>query len=262
MNWFLAGRSITYFMFSKHKNGHGIHSPFVYSLIKEVFKNKSSLSFVSMVDRIRKEYREDNRLITVNDLGAGSLKLISRERRISDIARYASVRRHYGNLLSKLASGVDGKTIIEMGTSLGIGTMYLSLGAPGSRVITIEGCKNISSVARNTFALSRLGNIESVTGNFDQVLGDILENSGEIGLIYIDGNHRSEALWRYMDLIYKYINESTIIVVDDIHYSKDMELGWNVLKKSDSVTLSIDILQMGLLFFKKGIRKQDFVIRY
>jgi predicted O-methyltransferase YrrM len=262
MNWFLAGRLFKYFMFSKHKNGHGIHSPFVYSLIKDVFKNKSSITLVSMVEEARKEYRKDKRLITVNDLGAGSLKLINTKRRISDIAKYASVRRRYGTLLSRLASAIDGKTIIEMGTSLGIGTMYLSLGAPSSRVITIEGCENISSIAKANFAGMNMKNIEPVTGNFDEVLEGILEKSDKLGLVYIDGNHRSEALVRYMNLINKYINKDTIIVVDDIHYSKDMELGWNILKKSESVVLSVDIMQMGLLFFKEGIRKQDFVIRY
>lgn len=262
MNWFLAGRSIKYFMLSKHKNGHGIHSPFVYSLIKDVFKNKTSLALVSMVEKTRKKYRKDRRIITVNDYGAGSLKLLNRERRISDIAKYASVRRHYGALLSRLASINDGKTIIEMGTSLGIGTMYLALGAPSSKVITIEGCKNILSIAGTNFCSNKLGNIEPVTGNFDEVLDEILKTSGEIGLVYIDGNHRSEALLRYMDLFYGYVNEDTIIVVDDIHYSRDMEQGWNILKKSDSVILSVDILQMGLLFFRKGTRKQDFVIRY
>ncbi len=262
MNWFLAGRSIKYFMLSRHKNGHGIHSPFVYSLIKDVFKNKTSLTLVSMVEKTRKGYRKNKKLITVNDLGAGSLKLQNRERRISDIAKYATVRQRYGALLSRLASMVDGKTLIEMGTSLGIGTMYLALGAPSSRVITIEGCKNISALAKTNFSGSKLGNIETVTGNFDEVLDDILKKSAQIGLVYIDGNHRSEALLRYMDLLYDYINEDTIIVVDDIHYSRDMELGWNALKESNSVVLSVDILQMGLLFFRKGIRKQDFVIRY
>jgi predicted O-methyltransferase YrrM len=262
MNWFLAGRSLKYFMFSRHKNGHGIHSPFVYSIIKDVFKNKTSLALVSLVEKTRKEYRKDKRTIAVNDLGAGSLKLQKRERRISDIAKYASVRPHYGALLSRLASVIDGRTIIEMGTSLGIGTMYLALGAPSSKVITIEGCKNISSIAKTNFSDNKVENIESVTGNFDDVLDVVLKGSGKIGLVYIDGNHRSDALLRYMDLLYGFINEDTIIVVDDIHYSSDMEQGWDTLKESDSVILSVDILQMGLLFFRKGMRKQDFVIRY
>lgn len=262
MNWFLIGRSITYFMFSRHKNGHGIHSPFVYSIIMDVFKNKSSVSLVKLVGKSRKEYRKDRRVISVNDLGSGSLKIGSRERKISDIVKYASVRPSYGALISRLASIVEGRTIIEMGTSLGIGTMYLSLGAPSSRIVTIEGCDNTASIAKENFERRNLSNIESVTGNFDDVLEDVLKKSGEIGLVYIDGNHRSEALLRYIDQIYKYINEDTIIIVDDIHYSRDMEYGWNCLKESNSVVISIDVRQMGLLFFRKGIKKQNFVIRY
>lgn len=262
MNTFLASRSLNYYLFSKHKNGHGIHSPFVYSLIRNVFKNKTDSSVVSMVGSLRKKLRSDKTIIEVNDLGSGSLKINSRERRVADIARYASIRPKYGRLLSGLASMVDGSDIIELGTSLGLGTLYLALGAPGSSVITVEGCQNTAGLAAQNFADYGSGNIDLRTGSFDDVFEGILKESSKPGLIYIDGNHRSAALIRYIRLLEPYINEESVVILDDIHYSRDMEKGWDIVRGMDFVTVSIDLLQLGLLFFKKGIKKQDFVIRY
>ncbi len=262
MNYFLAGRTIRYILASKHKDGHGIHSPFVYSIITEVLKNKVDPSLVNIVESLRKDQKLDRRRIDVNDLGSGSLKNKSNNRKVSDIAKYAAVRPKYGSLLSKLAASINGKSIIELGTSLGIGTMYLTLGAPDSRVITIEGCENIASLARENFKKHASGDIESICGNFDDVLDETMSNSGRVGLVYIDGNHRSTPLKQYFNTIRRYIDEDTIIIVDDIHYSRDMENGWNEIKGAENVSVSIDLLQMGLLFFRSGIRKQSFMIRY
>jgi len=262
MNWFQAFRSFRYYVFSKHKNGHGIHSPFVYSLIRDVFKNKTDRAIVKLVENSRKEYRSDRRIISVNDLGSGSLKIKSNRRKVSEIARYASIKPDYGKLMSRMAQLVDGKPIIELGTSLGIGTMYLALGAPRSEVITIEGCQNTASIAEDNFRRRGINNIRVRIGNFDNMFEPALKESDGIGLVYIDGNHRSEALLRYMNIMKPFINEQTIVIVDDIHYSRDMEAGWNFLKEMNFVVISVDLLQIGLLFFEKGITKQDFVIRY
>lgn len=262
MNWFLAFRFLRYYIFSKHKSGHGIHSPFVYSLIRDVFKNKTDKAIVNTVERLRKRYRSDQRIIAVEDLGSGSLRIKSNNRKVADIALYSSVRPLYGGLLSRLASRVDGKTIIELGTSLGIGTMYLALGAPRSEVITLEGCENTALIARESFIHNNISNIDVRCGNFDDLFKPALEEFKDIGLVYIDGNHKSEALLRYMNMLRPFIRDHTIVIVDDIHYSRDMEAGWEQLKVLDYIGLSVDLLQMGLLFFEKGISKQDFVIRY
>ncbi len=138
----------------------------------------------------------------------------------------------------------------------------MALGNPGSKIITIEGCPNISSVANNNFDRLSINNIKLYTGNFEEVLPGILETIPELNLVFIDGNHKKEPTIRYFEqCLEKSVNE-TCIIFDDIHWSEEMEEAWEFIKQNKKVTLSVDLFYMGLVFFRKELTKQNFVIRF
>lgn len=262
MNTHLLRRTIQYLLFSGHRNGHGIHSPFLYELISGDFKNNIDGGVVNTVEKYRKELLNNMNMIEVVDLGAGSLKLKGNKRRIRDIAATAAVRKHYGKLLSKLAMRCNGKAIIELGTSLGISTMYLALAADKSMVYTIEGCPGCAGIAGEGFREHNINNVKLFTGDFESVLPGLLKESGSPGLIFIDGNHRSGPLTTYVDYLLPFCSDGSIFILDDIHSSKDMEEAWNKLKERKVFSLSLDLLQFGILFFDSRFSKEHFMIRY
>jgi hypothetical protein len=45
--------------------------------------------------------------------------------------------------------------------------------------------------------------------------------------------------------------------VDDIYWSEGMTKAWQAIKKHPDVTLSIDIFDIGIVFFRKELSKQD-----
>ncbi len=185
--------------------------------------NKADLTLVSRVERYRSELKRSRVIIQVRDLGAGSLKMTTDRRRVSDIARNSASRKKYAKLLSKLAATVNGLPVLELGTSLGISTMYLALSAPDSIIYTIEGCDMCADIAAKGFKKNGLSNIVQFRGDFDRHLETILKESATPGLVFIDGNHKSDPLLRYMEVILKYSDKDTIIVLDDIHYSKEKD---------------------------------------
>ena len=262
MNFFLFSRSLCYYLFSRHYGGHGLHSPFVYSLVRDIFKNKTDRSIVSLVEKARRSYRTDKREIIVNDPGSGSFSMGSTRRKVSAIVRDEAVRPAYGKLLSRLAGIAQGRTIIELGTSLGIGTMYLALGARESKVVSVEACSSRAAICKGKLQQLGIDKVEVIVAGFDGVLEDILAKNNPPGLVYIDGNRRGEDIKRYMEAFAPFIDENTLVIINDIHYSRDMERVWQQLTKEPDVRVSIDILQFGLLFFRKGLSKQDFIIRY
>ena len=69
-----AAKYLKYIIISRHRAGHGIHSPFVFSLINRLFRNKTDHTIVSTVEKVRKRLRSDYRYIYVTDLGSGSGK--------------------------------------------------------------------------------------------------------------------------------------------------------------------------------------------
>jgi len=262
MIFFRASKYLKYKLLSRHRKGHGIHSPFVFDLICRVFRNKTDDDIVCTIETIRNKMISDERSINVNDLGAGSEKHKTNLRKVSQIARYSSVPEKYGILLSDMASEFGDPFIVELGTSLGISTMYMAMANRGVVVKTIEGCQTTSEIATENFKDAGIRNIEVFNGSFDEILPGIINEENKPGLIFIDGNHRKEPVLRYFMQIAKVSDAKTVVIIDDIYYSSEMEDAWNEIKRSEKVSVTVDIFRMGIVFFKEGIAHNDYIIRY
>jgi predicted O-methyltransferase YrrM len=262
MKLFTVIKYIKYSLFSKHKAGHGLHSPFVFDLVTRVFRNKTDKSIVFTVELLRENLLSDKREIMADDHGCGSEKLKSNRRRVSDIARYSSVPKKYCALLANMSGEFGSPSIIELGTSLGISTMYLAMANHGSDVFTIEGSAEISKTAKNNFESLNIINITSITGTFENMLPNLLLKVKKPGMVFIDGNHRKEPVINYFYQVAGISGENTVVIIDDIYYSREMSEAWTAIKKHEKVSLSIDIFRLGMVFFRKGMIKQDFIIRY
>jgi predicted O-methyltransferase YrrM len=262
MNPYGALKLINYVLFSHHGRGHGIHSPFVFNLISNVFRNKTDPAIVLTLENIRKKKLSDNRTLTVLDLGAGSSRMKTDTRKVSEIARYSSVPRKYGIFLLNMAAEFGNTVIVEFGTSIGISTMYLASGCPEAVVYTMEGCPETAGIARESFNEAGLSNIKLLQGSFDELLPDIKGMDIKPGLVFIDGNHREEPLLKYFSEMAEISDDKTVIIVDDIHTSSEMERAWEKIKKHDNVSFTVDIFRMGIIFFRKGINHNDYIIRY
>ena len=257
-----AAKYLKYIILSRHRAGHGIHSPFVFNLINRLFRNKTDYTVVSTVEKVRKRLRSDYRYIYVTDLGSGSGKHKNNRRKVSDIAKYSAVPEKYGALLSSLASEFGNSFIIEFGTSLGISTMYMALSCKDAKVLTLEGCPETAKVAYQNFTDLALQNITILTGPFDENLQNISATGLKPGLVFIDGNHNKPALIRYFNFITGISDSETVVVIDDINHSNEMQEAWTEIKANEKVSLTIDIYRFGIVFFKSGVSRYDYVIRY
>jgi predicted O-methyltransferase YrrM len=253
---------LKYFLFSSHKKGHGIHSPFVFNLVLKVFRNKISPDIVSKLETIRRKLISDRKSIEVNDLGAGSGMGKRNFKRVSDIALYSSVPKRYGKLLAGLSSEFGGSTILEFGTSFGISTMYMAAANPGAVVYTIEGSGEVAEIAKENFAEAGLTNIKLFTGSFNNIIPRFEENKITPGLVFIDGNHRKEPTIEYFNRICGFSDEKSVIVIDDINHSREMAEAWKEIKSNKRVSVTVDICRMGIVFFREGITRSDYIIRY
>lgn len=251
---------IKYYLTSKTR--FDIHSPFLFELISQVFENQEDYIDYARVEALKKELLKDTRKIQVLDLGAGSLTDKGNERFINQIAKNSSRPAKYGRLLYRFSAYFKPKVILELGTSLGLSSAFMSLASPSSKIITVEGCPNIGSIAKENFAKLGINNITVITGNFNHKLPVILKSVSDLEFIFIDGNHRKEPTINYFKQCLSYAVNETVIVFDDIHWSKEMEEAWDFIRHHPSVTLSLDIFFMGFVFFRKELTKQHFIIRF
>jgi predicted O-methyltransferase YrrM len=262
MIFFSIAKYLKYILLSKHKKGHGIHSPFVFDLVSRIFRNKIDPYIVCNIEKARKRMISDQRSIIVKDFGSGSEKLKTNLRKVSDIARYSPVPKKYGALLSNMAAEFGNPLIVEFGTSFGISTMYMAASCPEAMVYTMEGCPATAEIASQNFDEAGLKNINIFAGSFDKVLPDITNTGIKPGLVFIDGNHRKEPVIDYFNKMAEISDNKTVIIIDDINYSKEMAEAWNEIKQIEKVSLTVDIFRMGIVFFREGIFHNNYIIRY
>jgi predicted O-methyltransferase YrrM len=240
-----------------------MHSPFVFEFITKVLNDKTVYPEYEKVEALRDQLLNDNTVLEVEDFGAGSVIDNKNKRSISSIAKNAAKPKKFGQLLFRMVKHYQPATILELGTSLGITTLYLSLAKPDGKLITMEGSKEIAEVTKRNFRNLEIRNIEIVEGNFDNTLSSVVRGLSTVDFAFIDGNHRKEPTERYFKEILAKTNNDSILVFDDIHWSSEMEAAWETIKNNAAVTCSIDLFFIGIIFFRKEFKeKQHFVIRF
>jgi predicted O-methyltransferase YrrM len=245
----------------KAKNRHGLHSPFVYRLVDEVIYDFTSKNPYAEIENIRKQLLIDNRIITITDLGAGSHVNNNRQKKISAIAKNALKPPKLAQLLYRLTADLQPKTIIELGTCLGITTLYLQKAAPKAKVYTLEGCPETAGIAQENFINASLNKVELITGNFDNTLPGIINKLDKVDFVFVDGNHQKDATLKYFEWCLPKVHEGTMLIFDDIYWSEGMKEAWATIKAHPKVTATVDLFWIGLVFFKPGQAKEDFLIK-
>ncbi|HEX8608396.1 MAG TPA: SAM-dependent methyltransferase, partial [Pedobacter sp.] len=165
------------------KNRHGLHSPFIYRLVDEVIYDKQHHDAYDKIEAQRDHLLTDDRMITVTDLGAGSHVNNNKQKKISDITLNALKPPKLAKLLYRLAAFAKPSNIVELGTCLGITTLYLQQAAPEAKVYTLEGCPATAGVAKSVFERAGVKDIKVITGNFDDTLGGVIDGLDKLDFV-------------------------------------------------------------------------------
>lgn len=241
-----------------------IHPPFAYELVTFLKKEKMAPSDKKTIFSIKNKAANNNNVIEHTDLGApaNGRGYVRTLKKVSDIASKTSIRHKYGKLIYLLVKYQQPSNIVELGTSLGISTLYLSLPNQSSRVFSMEGCAETAHVAQSYLKKANAGNTEILIGGFSNVLQEALNKAVPLDMVFFDGHHKLEPTLNYFNQCKAQRNEHSVFIFDDIHWSKEMKKAWDTIIRDSDVTLTLDFFQIGLVFFKKGLSKQNLVVRY
>ena len=243
-------------------NRHGIHSPFVYDFLEKVlYADDKKKEFNDLIS-IRKKLLSSNEKIQITDLGAGSTINSNSTRKVRDIAKNSSKKTKYGRLFYRMVQYYKPRSIIELGTSLGLSTIYFAVANPKITVKTLEGCPNTLKTAQQNFSDLNLTNIQTYLGDFKDTFPKVLGSTSNLDFVFFDGNHQEEATLSYFENALKYKNENSIFIFDDIHWSDGMTNAWNKIKGHSETVVTLDLFFLGIVFFKQGLTPQDFKIKF
>ena len=245
----------------KSKNEHAVHSPFVFTLITQCFYDRKPKQEYQVLKNFRNSLLENRNTIEVTDFGAGSKVFKSNTRPIAKIAETAGISRKRAELLFRITTYFQPNSILEIGTSLGLATSALALGNPKAKIITLEGCSNTMAIAIIQLQLFNLKNVNCIATEFSEYFKTQNLKPKTQNLIYFDGNHSKKATLAYFELLLPTITNESVWIFDDIHWSKDMEKAWKLIKNHPKVTVTIDTFQWGFVFFRREQEKEHFVIR-
>lgn len=211
------------------------------------------------LESLRLEMIRDNRQIRVRDLGTGQ-RTQPPQRRISDIAQRSLSPPGFCGLYGRLIRHFGCRTIIELGTSLGINAMYLGLYREAT-VYTFEGAPGIAEVARENFKRMGATNIQLIEGDISDTLPPFLREHPSIDLAFIDANHNEKPTLDYFSRILECIRPESIVIMDDIHLSREMENAWRAIQNNQSVCATADLFRCGIAFFDPSMNKQHVVLQ-
>lgn len=242
---------------------HSLQAPFIFEFYSKFIQGIKNNVCIDEIEAIRKAFLKDHSKIRGIDFGAGSrITKSAGDKTVAMIAKHGISSQKDCIFLSELVKLIQPKTSIELGTSLGIATAYLSKSIRHGSICTFEGNDELVQKSSTLFRHLNCQNVQLVKGNIDEKLPSQLTQLDKVDFAIIDANHTYEALLLYFDLLKSKMSDSGVVVIDDIRWSVDMYRGWKKIISDDAVTNSIEFLNKGVLMFKKSIQRQHYILSY
>ncbi len=222
----MLGSYLKYLM--QRKSKYSIHSPFVYDfMVKVLYDNGSN--------------RDYDLMLRVSHLVDGK--------------RFATrSRRKQARFLYRLVGYLEPETVLSFGKVSALNTSALALGNLQTKVYleqTTEFLETLSSMG--------VVNVNLIHPDADEE--EQLERYNT-GFVLYGLEDFGEDNWNNLEDGMAQADDDTVLVFEGIHHSRRTEAAWEAIKEGEGVTLTMDLYTMGLVFFREGIEKQDFVLKY
>lgn len=231
-----------------------LHSTFVFELASAVLEEKRWYYAFRDVERLRDKMLSSDRVLQVRDFGTGT----DRREPLKKMVRRAASPAGQGQKLFRLANWANPRTMLELGASVGIGTLYLASGARQAKFITLEGCPETAGVARaNLEIMGFQDKVAVLTGSFDTTLQTALQQLKMLDLVYFDGHHRREPTLEYFEQCLAFAHDKTVFLFDDMHWSEEMAAAWTSIQQHTRVTLTVDFFDLSLAFINPDFRQKQ-----
>ncbi|MFY7811778.1 MAG: O-methyltransferase [Flavobacterium sp.] len=210
--------------------------------------------------KVRKSLLSNNSTIEISDFGAGSKIFKDNKRTIAQLVKNVSISPQKAKILFKIIHYFQPKNILELGTCLGLGTYTMHLASKNANIETVEGCENLALLSQQFFTANNCKTIKVQ----QQIFSNYFKNLSPLDIydaVLIDGNHSYKATLEYFYALIPHLHNDSLLIFDDIHWSKEMNQAWNEIIKNKWVTVSIDFFYFGLIFIRKEQNKQHFILR-
>lgn len=243
----------------RHRRGDGVHSPFVFNLITKVIRERAVYYCFQEIEALRKELLQSKETILCPDRRhKGKFCRTT----VAAAVKREAVRPKYGALLFRLTNRFRSKSILQIGSSLGLSTLYLTLYAPALKCVSLERVPAFASIAGQLYSRAARTAIDVRIGDYKELLPGILREMGTVDFLFLNGRREQEdMLWLFTACL-PYLTDDAVLVCEGIKSSRAMRCFWKEVCRHPEVTVTLDLFAAGIVFFDKKLYKRNYTVYY
>ena len=212
----------------QRKSEYSIHSPFVFDFVTKVLNDNGS----------NRDYD------TILRIG----RLLDKKKHIS----YAKRKR--SRLLYRVIRHYEPDSVVSFGSITALNATALAMGHLQTRVYLEQSEDFLETL--NSMGVINVNLIQP--SEFDSERFRRLNT----GFVFFGRDSFEEDTWDYLVDCLSYKTVDSVFIFEGIHHNRDIEDAWEEIKANEDVSVTFDLYSIGMVFFREGIEKQDFVLKF
>jgi hypothetical protein len=237
---------------SKHRGGHGIHSPFLFRLITEVIESKTSHLEYSLLKHFN---LKTNLLLkahsTIQLRESNTEKANKKE--IKGLQKIDLPMR-YRKLLFRLVSEFKPKAAIYFGSTMGHDLVAMALANMNMPVYQSESHSPFFSWSESTLKELNINSISRITDNSEPPI--------KPDFILINHPKEPEIAFKRVEEHLKDPGKNDVLILVGIHESKEMNQVWHTLTLNPKVRVTLTLFNLGITFLRDKSQKENFELKF
>jgi hypothetical protein len=259
---FYIFKYLRYRIFARHKRGHGIHSPFLFKYINEVFLFLPERGILNNLKKIQNklECSEGLKLIELWNIDA----IFNPKQKEKQAERKSALipGLKYSRLLHNICTSLNPDSIVEIGNSEAISAFHLFLPAGKANFTVIEQNSNPDDRRLDRLLEMEPANVQINRLNHPDILNKLFDESTGTALCIIHLEKGQDNLSDYFDSLINKCRSGSVIVLTGIHKSDTSESAWQYVKQFERVRVTLDLFFLGILFTREELMKENYIIKY
>lgn len=237
---------------SKHRGGHGIHSPFLFRMITEVIESKTSYPEYSLLKHLN---LKTNLLLKANStiqlLESNTEKASRKE--IKGLQKI-DLSMRYRKLIFRLVSEFKPKAAIHFGPTLGHNLAAIALANINMPVYHANGQSPLDSLSEITLKELNINSISRIAKDSEPPIKPDF-------ILINHPNEPKEAIKR-IDEHLRDTDKNDVLFLVGIHESIEMNQVWRTLTLNPKVRVTLTLFNLGIAFFRDKSQKENFELKF
>ncbi len=241
----------------RYRKGHGVHSPFVFNLITKVIEESLPYYRFHEIELERRKLH-----YCLEELSYTEKKGIREKKHtatVSAIVTQEAINQKQGMLLFRLANYFKYKKMLQIGTGVGISTLYLTSYDSDIQCISLEAIPAFANIAQRLLAHETQATVDIRVGEYQQLLPEALAILQQVDMVYFKSKREHADTLALFEQMLPYVHDNTCFVFDGIKTSQQMRHVWKAVCNHPKATVTVDLYSMGIVFFNSKLHKRNYI---